>query len=234
MTPLLALLIAAAAPQGVDDAERAYREGRVAEARDIYAARLEGARSARTRGTLEFNLGNCAYRLGKPAEALAWYRRAELRLDGDADAAHNRGLAERALGLRKDGDADDRARTADAARPPTWTAAFLAAGIAAAGLAGALLARRRAFRAAAAIAAVLAGVRSVGLALDACAPPQVDAVVVAAEATLRAEPHAELPPGLRLSAGETVRVVERSDRWARVTHPRGGGWTPVDALAPIE
>jgi hypothetical protein len=234
MTPLLALLIAAAAPQGVDDAERAYREGRVAEARELYAARLERARSARGRGTLEFNLGNCAYRLGRPAEALAWYRRAELRLDGDADAAHNRGLAERALGLRQDGDADDLARADGASRPTTWKSAFLAAGIAAAGLAGALLMKRRALRAAAAIAAALAGAWSVGTALDACARPQPDAIVVAAEATLRAEPHAERTPGLRLAAGETVRVVERSDRWARVTHPRGAGWTPVDALAVIE
>ncbi len=55
------------------------------------------------------------------------------------------------------------------------------------------------------------------------APPS--GVVLSEEIALRAQPHASLPATLELRAGEVVTVEESSDRWMRVVHPRGAGWT---------
>ena len=39
---------------------------------------------------------------------------------------------------------------------------------------------------------------------------------------------------LMAQAGETVRVVEQSDRWIMVKHPRGNGWTERAGVGVVD
>jgi Tfp pilus assembly protein PilF len=96
---LFALLLALAQQsETLRAAEAAYRAGRFAEAK--LRCELALADPSLAPGPVLFNLGNCAYRLGRPAEALWQYRRARLHLPRDAALRANLALAERQLGLR--------------------------------------------------------------------------------------------------------------------------------------
>ena len=63
-------------------------------------------------------------------------------------------------------------------------------------------------------------------------PPQ--AMVISSEAAVRAEPHTSLGVILKIEAGDVVRVAEMSDRWARIIHDHGTGWTERKYLGLIE
>jgi hypothetical protein len=58
--------------------------------------------------------------------------------------------------------------------------------------------------------------------------------VLAKEIGLRPEPHRDAAVSVRLRAGESLVVEERSDRWARVVHPRGSGWTERAGVGVVE
>jgi hypothetical protein len=53
-------------------------------------------------------------------------------------------------------------------------------------------------------------------------------------ATLRAEPLPDAPRLAELRAGTRVRIDERSDRWVRVAHAAGSGWTERGAVGAVE
>ena len=59
-------------------------------------------------------------------------------------------------------------------------------------------------------------------------------MVLARQVALRTEPHADQAITLVLEAGDEVRVAEFSDRWARIVHPRGGGWTERAGVGLVE
>ncbi len=231
---MIELLLALLLGNGPAQAERAYEAGEFAEALALYQAALEEPGAAE--GSLLYDMGNCAFRLGRLAEAALFYRRALVRMPRDEDAEHNLRLAERRLGLEAPLGVPLSAlavRATDALAPGLLLA--LAAALETIGLLGVVfLRRRRAAQLSAALLLLLALAAAGRLAERRWFPGPPEAVVLSAEIALRAEPHAEVPAILRLKAGETVRVLERSDRWSRVLHAHGGGWTESTGLGLVE
>jgi hypothetical protein len=216
-----------AAPQQPDGAERAFREGRFADAERLYLSTLElGAKG--DVGALCFNLGRCAEETGRHAEAYWRYRCAERRLpDEDAVRARLERVAEK-LGVA----APERASPATGPSE-TWmlggATVLLAAGIRLAFRARGGLAR------AAAAALVVAGFAAavpVWRRAEAARTPA--AVVLGGEALGLAAPRDGAALLFRLSPGEELTVLETSDRWSRVRHLRGTAWVRRDALGFID
>src|SRR5690606_1902507 len=166
-----ALLLLALVTQAPGDPEAAWRAGRFAEARALYLARLEDADAADP--ALLYALGNCAYRLDEPAEAVLWYRRAMHHRPWDARIRDNLRLAERRLGIAEPGG------VALLAALTERTALLAAAVLQAVGLCGVVLVRRRGVRAACAGVALLGLTAIVTLAWRRFAPAPAGAVVLA-------------------------------------------------------
>jgi tetratricopeptide (TPR) repeat protein len=212
---------------GAARADRAYSLGRYEEALRRFEAAL--GEPGQDEGLLLFDLGGAAWRLGRHADALCFWRRAALRLPRDRELAFNLQFAERQLEL-----------DAPAPAPLDLLAAFTrvektAAGavLAVAALVGTVFARRRRLA-----RVLLAALAILGLALAAHGlgwlAPAPRGVVLAGEIGLRAEPHRETAVSLRLRAGESVRIEESSDRWALIVHPRGSGWTERAGIGIVD
>jgi len=226
-TILAALLLLTA---DADLAEREYRAGRYERAEALYRAALAEPDAAE--GPLLYDLGNCAFRLGRHAEAVLLYRRALLRLPRDREARVNLRLAEQRLGLEPTGD-----RSADLAfleAIPPGALLFCVVGLQTAGLLGLLLLRRRSARAGMALLVLLSLPGALRLVRTRWLPAPREGVVLAEEIGLRPEPHAGLAVLLELEAGETVRIEELSDRWVKVVHPRGSGWTERAGVGVVD
>ena len=220
------LLIAADA----DLAEREYRAGRYEQAEALYQAALAEPEAAQ--GPLLYDLGNCAYRLGRHAEAVLCYRRALLRLPRDRETRVNLRLAEQRLGLEPTGDRSAGLALLDAFPPGVLLLGVF--GLQTVGLLGLLLLRRRAARIGMAILVLLSLPGAVHLVRTHWIPGPPQGVVLVEEIGLRPEPHSGLAVLCELEAGETLRIEELSDRWMRVAHPRGGGWTERAGVGVVD
>lgn len=214
-------------------AERAYRDGRHADAAALFEADLAARPVASA--TLLYNLGNCFYRLGRPAQALLYYRRAALRAPDDADVQFNLQRTLRQLGIVEPPSSNVAALVAGVGRRSPRSLLALAAGLQTLGLAGLLFAARRSTaRLGAAIALLLGLIAAAGVAINLATPATLQGVVLAREVGLRAEPHADLAARSTLRHGDTVRVAEFTDRWVRVEHATGSGWTERAGLGLVE
>ncbi len=226
----LALVLALAGP---GDAERAWEAGRFEEAFALFHARLDAGQSEP--GPTLFNLGNCAYRLGRHAEAVLWFRRAALRLPDDPQVAFNLRLAQRHLGLKGDDVAPETGFARELRRVTAFQWLVILGSAHAVGVVGLFLSgRRRGLRIAAGLllASALAG--AVPWARSHFDPDPPGGVVLAGEAVLRREPHPDQPVVTRVRAGDSVRVLERSARWLRVAHSSGEGWTEQNGIGLVE
>jgi len=225
--------MASPGPEDVALAERAFADGRYEDARAHFETAL--ADGAVPRGPLLYDLGNCCFRLGRYAEAVLFYRRAQRYLPGESKVIFNRRLAERELGI--DARSDDMFSTAVRDLP-----ALIAPGVALAlvalleliGLAGlVLLHRRAAWRNAMALLVLIALAAAAHLVHARLQTPDTG-VVLDSEIGLRSEPHRTLPVISKLRAGQTVEVLEASDRWIRVAHEAGAGWTTRTGVGMVE
>lgn len=180
-----------------------------------------------------YDLGNCAFRQGRFAEAVRCYRSALRLRPRDRAVRFNLRLAEERLGTAAGAAPPSflRALSALPERLTPWELLLLSAVLQAAGLTGLLLARGRVPGAAAVLVLLLGlgcGARLVRVRF---LPPPPEAVVLVPDAALRPEPHRSLSVLERLPAGARVRVLESSDRWARVERDDGtAGWTERSAL----
>ncbi len=231
----LALAIAAAAqdpPLGQSGA-LAYTDGQFEAARAIYERTLADPTAAR--GPLAYNLGNCAYRLGRHADAVLWYRRALPHLPRDAELRFNLTLAEQHLGV-------DNAPTSPTAM--AWAIAdtctvgellALTASLQTLGLAMCLLRRRSwAGRPLGAALIVLGLLAATPLAVETVGGRAPGAVVLTPTADLRASPDETAPVTARLGAGELVDVVAETADWLQVEHRRGRGFVRAAAVGVID
>ena len=233
-------------PQGIDGAERAYREGRYDDAAELYRAQLSDPDSPHA-GAVLFNLGNCALKTDQPAAALWHYRRAALRLPDEPAIAANARRAEERLGLagRASGTdatlnfssgtsaAVESSPAAIAAIPDAWLlgAAVLLQG------AGLIVLFRggRKLRFAVGTALLLAGVlAALPLWSRADRTEHPEAIVLVPEAILLGEPRDGAPPVLRVGRGESLQVIEKSDTWAHVAHGEDRGWIRLRSLGVID
>jgi tetratricopeptide (TPR) repeat protein len=209
----------------LERAERAYRLGQFEQALALYAQALPAC-EGREGGVL-FNMGNCAHRLGRHAEAAWLFRRALLRLPGDAAALGNLALAERQLGLDP-----ARAGAAHSSVDP-WPWLLLATVLQGAGLAAFALQRGTGARRMAFVLVVLGlGAAARAAALQWGASP-AGAVVLVGSA-LRAEPSEQARAGAACRPGDVVAVVARSAAWLQVEHAGATGWLEAGALGVVE
>ena len=226
MNLLLAVILAIGPPaiqadpfaRGVEN----YAARRYADARADFLRALDAA-APDHRGAALYNLGNCAYRLGRPAEAVWYYRRALLRDPGSKVISFNLGLAEEQLGLDF-GDDLAPALRAGIERVPAavWTVA--AAVLQTLGLVLALRSKgRRRLRLVASVALLL-GVSAAMVGAGATWPAGYEGVVLEQDLPVRAAPHDDVVESFTLGAGERVRVLEWSDRWIHIEHDAGRGW----------
>ncbi len=232
---VLRLFLCVAAP-GLAEAESAYRDGRYAEALDLFAEGLD--EPGAPRGAVLYDMGNCAYRLGRLAEALLHYERAALRIPRDPELLFNLRLTRRDLGL-----ADDAAGATLGASVAAFVRSFApeellaaACGLETIGLGLLVLFRRRRGARNAAILVLLLAAASGGRLVQVRffpGPPR--GIVLGDEIAVRPEPHADLEPAFRLEAGETVRVEESSGRFVRVSHRKSGtGWTEAAGVGVVD
>ena len=207
-------------PTPFDSGVVAYDAGRFADAFERFTQALESGADP----VILYNLGNCCYRLGRPAEAVYYYRRALLRDPLAEQAAFNLKMAEQQLGLDFAGD------TAAAiggwiARIPNGWLAITAGALQSMALVGWFLTRgRRRMRLMVVLCFVLGGAAAVQSARRQWFTHPAG-VVLAQEALVRSEPHLTVAPSFSLGSGESVRVIESSDRWVHVQHREGRGWT---------
>ena len=194
------------------------------------------ATSDGTAGPILHNLGNCAYRRGQLAEAILWYRRALLRVPRDPETTFNLRLAEQRLSLDQPTQrplVDELRAAADALTANELLAIVVL--LLGSGLCGLVLAPRswrgwrRLF-----LACVLLGVGLGVCLVHDRSTDALDGIVLAGQIAVRPEPHDGVPSTLDLKAGELVRVLERSKRWLRIEHPRGGGWTRRTGVGLVE
>lgn len=223
--------------QSFESANAAFAEGRFDEARGTLAriAADGGASPA-----VLYNLGNAAFRAGKPGEAILAYERALLLAPRDQDVRANLRQVRKAAGLP---DVEDGpwTRLVHALTANGW------AWLASAGLwlaCIALLARRLtpASDAGRSSRSALFSTAGVGLAFllvagAACATRLVErdrGVVLDGDPTLRVAPYASASVSSELPPGEIVRVERRHEGFTLVRTSAGrSGWMAEGAVARI-
>ena len=237
LLPLAALLLLSSttpsredAPALLNAAEKAYRSGdyeSAAKGWESYLSRM-GAGDAR----VEYNLGNCAFRLGDYAVALWRYERAGRILRDSDELRFNARLARNRLGIGADetqgfvGELRDglaRWRSGD------WLWAGLSVELLGLLVLGFGLARRRALIVVLGAAFALAGSAALVRATKDTEPQRL-AIVFEQRTPVFAEPRDSLEPRARLGAGVSVRVLELAPAWIRVEGRGTRGWVERERL----
>lgn len=215
------------------DAEQNYRSGKYEEALVQFQAELTRPDSAQ--GPLLYNLGNCAYRLGRYPEALLYYRRAQLRLPRDTELQFNLSLTESKLGLDT-GNSESFAQTVldlpEAFTPSELLCTVLLLQFLS--FFGIIYFSRPALRFVFALVLFIALAGGVRLLMTQFFRQAPQAIVLSSEISLRSEPRDDLPAVLKLKAGEQVQVEEQSDRWLKLRHEQGRGWAERQGVGLIE
>lgn len=222
--------------QGEDLPARAAQQfaaGDVARAAELYQqALVAGGFDA---AALCFDLGNCAHRLGRPAEAVLWYERALRASPGHFEARANLRLVRQQLGLAAPGERallrvwlDGAVARLGAAGAGTLL--LLGAVLQSGGLLQLWLRRRRG----PALALVGLGLLlSAFAANDSLGTGAATAVVLRDGVRLQAEPHERAGVLGALQAGESIAVLEASPRWARVRRGADEGWVEARVFERI-
>ena len=211
-------------------AEAAYRAGDYEKAKQSWTAML--AEHAGD-GRLEYNLGNCEYRLGNPARALWRYERAQRVLGADERVRFNLNLAQRALGLERPARASLWAAVATSFRRLT-VGEFFVVGLVleVLGLLMLLLGMRKRARGIILTAVLLLLVGISSLVRAATMDPQriLGAIVLEDHSALRAEPRDELDAVLQLGAGVRAEYRAASPGWVKLRVKNREGWMRREQL----
>jgi tetratricopeptide (TPR) repeat protein len=224
--------------QAFESANTAFADGRFDEARQGFAALAasDGASPA-----ILYNLGNAAFRAGKPGEAILAYERALLLAPRDQDVRANLRQVRKAAGL-PEAESGPWTRLVRALTSNGW------AWLASAGLylaCAALLVRRlldgdgnpRPMRSvlAATAGAGLAALLVAGAAYATRVGERDRAVVLDGDPKLRVAPYASATASSELTAGELVRIERQHEGFTLVRAASGrSGWMPSDAVGRID
>ncbi|QDU68429.1 SH3 domain-containing protein [Engelhardtia mirabilis] len=222
--------------------EYAIAEGRwldvLAESKSS-AASLRGRERILDRHALLHNLGNAAFRLERPLEAMGWYLAALRHAPRSLDTRANLALARRAAELDTELEDDFAASVGEGLDLITpsearWLA-LLALGPLLVALLGEAVRGGRAWRLAVALAVLAAAAGAVPLAhhsLHGVDDPVM--VVRKGTTTVRAEPLEGRPAIGEVSAGEVAQRIDELPDWVRIERRDGTrGWLARDAVFPL-
>jgi tetratricopeptide (TPR) repeat protein len=207
----------------LEQAEMDYRAGEYARAAAAWRAWLETSTDAR----VEYNLGNCAFRLGDYARALWRYERAARAKPGDAQIDFNRELARRRLGLGEDPAQGFVASVGVWLRQLSRRKCLgWGLGLQLSGLGLAWLARRRRATGALGLGLLVALAGAAALLTGILHPAERSprAIILEPRTPVLAEPRAELEPRARMGSGVSVEVLEQSPAWLRIRGRGVSGW----------
>ncbi len=214
----------------VADPAQLYREGRYAEAEAAWVEQLQ--RLDVDRVAVLANLGQCALRQGRHALAIARWTEARQVAPDDPVLIERIREARRTLGIVDRGDGSSLDRWIFAMRQGPPIARFAPAlGLSAVGLLLVFGARRRPGRLALGFGCIaLSSAGWLGVHLAPGELSEEVAIVREAGAAAFLDPHLTAGTTARLRAGETVSVLERSERWARVRAAERTLWVTSESL----
>ena len=232
LAPILALLLGL---QGEGPASEAHARGRHEEALALYTQMLEN-RGNGDEGRALHGMGDCLYRLGRPAEALLAYRRAALRRPRDPAIAFNLKFVSEALGVT-DPAADSPVAALRSASRVFTIGELFAVGLVLQSL-GVILFRtgksRGPRRRLAGFLLVIGLPFSLEAAWRQWGKPIELAVVLDARADLM---EGSSPSAGKLGAlrpGETLTVLRKEEGWLEVEGPQGRGFVPRSAVGLVD
>ena len=209
-------------------AEAAYRAGDYKAAQAAYRELLARAPDAR----VEYNLGNCAFRLSDYARALWRYERARRVLGDRKEIAFNRSLAIRRLGFidaSEVGLAEQGRRWIERWSALQWWGLGIVVELLGLGLLAWGIRRRGTGTMLVASSLVVLGLAAGSRALSVDDDRVLGVVVLKDGTALRSEPRAELAATLQLGAGAQLRYLASSPGWVRVRIGERDGWIPREA-----
>ncbi len=227
----------AVAGASIQDATRAYEEGHVARAEAVYR-RLE--RAGAQNPALLYNLGNCAYRLGRLGEAAAFYEQARRLAPRDSQIVENLNFVRSRLGLppvrQVRNPVELLAYLRDDLRPDEW--GLLAAVLVFLGCIWAGTRRLRRRSAVSGVGAAAAGVLVCVLAIwsqfQTTYRPEAHGVVLSTRAAPHLLPSADSDKAkFALKPGETVRILEERTRWYRVRAGESEAWVEKNCVRRV-
>lgn len=241
LVALLALVPAARAQGPFEEGAEAYRRADYARAEECWRGLLERDLAPLDRARVYYDLGNAAWRLEKPYEAIACYT-AAVRLDPrHADAWRNLEFARAKAGLppADTGDLRSTLRLALASLRPGERRGILFGALALWSLllVAEIRSGGRLLRRALLVGGVLVLVCAVPLAWERLVPRPADPMLVVdgGNVALRAEPLESRPAIGELEALEEVERVDALPGWVRVRRADGQrGWVRAGALLALQ
>ena len=204
------------------------------------AADLRGRERILDRHALLHNLGNAAFRLERPLEAVGWYLAALRHAPRDRETRANLALARSAAQI--DGELDDdfgesvgEGLDLITAAEARWLA-LLALTPLLITLLGEAVRGGRAWRAAVALSVLTAIAGAVPLAHHTFASADDPVMVVSkGSTTIRSEPLDDRPAIGEVSAGEVAQRIDELPDWVRIERRDGTrGWLAREAVFPLD
>ncbi len=218
---------------------KAYDVGDFAKSADYYRQHLN---MSSPDPAILYNLANCLYQQGEPAQALVLYERARLLSPRDSDIKENLNLVCRKLMLPETGILENPrdliVNVRDMLRPDEWALA----GAVLWACAGIILAFRRKFISRSNLVAVLSVVGLLFLLTAVASISQLNssyssktAFVVMKNVQVYLLPSENSKPtDFRISCGEEIRIEEERESWLRVRTENGSeGWIKSDAAEKL-
>ena len=218
----------------VEEGFTLYRKGKYKEALGAFREAFDGGVRD---GRLEYDMGNCWWRLGDKARALVCYERARAWMPRDPDVLANIRLCRKSLGL--DGTSAVPFLASLWKAPAAFTLGELVALAASFSvlcflLLGAWTVFRKPYMGWLSLGFGAALLLFGGLALGRCLDRREYALVTAGEARLLSEPRGGLSPIAVLRAGLEVEVLGGEGAWIRVEAGGRKGWLPAKDLGFLD
>ncbi len=224
-------------PPGASHVEKGIRFYRNCRYKDALAEFMKAWRLGVRDGRLEYNIGNCHFRLGRVAMALAYYMRALSYMPRDGDVLANIRLCRKILGLEESTTIPFVRDISNAVSSFTVSEMVVLCSVFSL-LLFASLALRRITRLP--VFSWTAGIALIGFLvflgqfLWRITERKEEAIVISREARLFSEPVEKLKPVAILRAGVQVEVLSTEGKWAYVETSERKGWLKSKELKTLD
>ncbi len=180
-------------------------------------------------GRVEYNLGNCEYRLDHPARALWRWKRAARRLGSLPQISHNIALVQRQLSLPPEDQAglfQEFKTYLTQLRPSDYWHLSLLFEVPAIVLLLLYLRRRKPLPLILGLLLYLPALLSAQKASQSPNPKPLGVVILADDLPLRTEPRPSLPATARLPKGLSLPLLSETPEWLKIRYGHTDAWVP--------